>query len=136
MTLATDLQTFIDGDLSLLRSVAREDHGDLRRAADSLPPLVLTANAVLRVLVALQAGGIAAPQVEEWASFVHAGMFPALGHEVSDRRPVEIALDPACIAEVASVLDRFERVADDPDDAVSDSELLAMVDQMKLCATA
>lgn len=134
MALTEDLQRFIDGDMTLLRAVAREDHDDLRQAADSLPPLVLRANAVLRVLLALQASEIASPQVEEWASFVHAGMFPALGHHVSDRRPIAVALDQRCRAEVASILDRFERVTDDPDDAVSDGELQDMIDQMKLCA--
>ncbi|MDP9373837.1 MAG: hypothetical protein M3Q65_15565 [Chloroflexota bacterium] len=115
-----DLVNAVNGDMAAFLFLREQPHAAIRRCRDALPELVLPAQAVRRMLTALQAGRIGPEMAQSWASFVRRGYIA--GADDRPLLPIDIQYDPSAEEEIVEVVSRLDELGDAIDGKISSAE--------------
>jgi hypothetical protein len=121
-----ELRRFIAGHFDALPAVSGAEHAALLDAANSGPPLLLTAEAVARVLRAFKATAVTTTQVGDWAFFVWRRYFDRPGVSAAPR-PLPLEWEPDHADAILPIVERLDELSDPLADPITDHELEAML---------
>ena len=124
--LGADLRRFVDGHFAALPAVSGADHAALLAAAGDGTPLVLTGDAVARVLRSFKTGVITTTQVRDWAFFVWRRYFDRPGVAVAPV-PLPLEWESEHAAAIERIVERLDELSDPQSEPVTDHELEAML---------
>jgi hypothetical protein len=119
------LRAAVGGDLGAFSIVATQPHGVLQECSASAGDLVVTVDAICRVLGALRSRSVPPIDVQRWASFVRRGY--VAGVDRQPVRPIAIDYEVASEAAIVEVLARLDEIGDLVDGAVDDAEIRTMI---------
>jgi hypothetical protein len=128
-TLMEAITAVVKGDLKALTAVRESSHAELLKAAEDLPRLVVSRNALANVLEGWRGGLYAADDVQRWASFVRRGYVSAGPHGAL--RPIEIEYDSRYEALIAEIIGRFDEIGDLVDGCIDASEQEEMLQSLR-----
>ena len=110
---------FLDGNAALASAVYAMPQEELRKSVAGRE-LVLTKQAVIRVLRDLRAGRVAPRDVQRWASFVRRGFAaPAQGPLV----PLDVDYDPRFEDDIVEAVGRMDEIGDVVDGRLTPDEI-------------
>jgi hypothetical protein len=118
---SADLVSVIEGDTAHFEAVLATPHQLLQEAARHLPPLVVTRQAVLRVIESPARGEIAPQQAQEWASLMRRGY--ARQSLSTPIKPIDIGYELPHEEVLAEVIARLDEIGDAVDGLITGEEL-------------
>ena len=124
-TLETAIAAVVLGDLSGLSTLRAASHPDLLGAAATLPPLIISRSALIRVLKNWRSGRFGADDVQRWASFVRRGYVS--GNTSAAAYPIDIDYDAVDEELIVQIIGRFDEIGDIIDGTVDGDEQEAML---------
>jgi hypothetical protein len=119
------LKATVEGDMSAFLIIKAENQGSIIHASASLPPLVITKTALVKVLLAFHNGDTQADTVQRWASFARRGYVS--GNVDGVLNPIEIAYDKCHEDLIVDIIGRLDEIGDKIDGVVDSAELMAML---------
>jgi hypothetical protein len=123
--LSDALTQVMDGDLRAMPTIARVDHDDLSKAAQSVPGgLVVTRAAAIAVLQGLDQGTCTPGEAQAWASFVRRGYVRGQGSPIA---PIDIDYEKACEDAIVEAVARLDEIGDLVDGDLSPAEVLLLL---------
>jgi len=127
----------VHGDYHAFSRLLQQPQEVIEGQAGNLPELVLTTQAVHKVLCALQRQEISPQLAQAWASFVRRGYVGNKDGQDSSLstavKPLTIVYDPKNEEQIVEVLSRLDEIGDLIDGTVTDDELALL---LQLCRTA
>ena len=120
-----DLTRAVGGDLDAFALLSQQPHAAIQECRTALADLVVTAEAVRKVLDAFQRGAAPPEFVQQWASFVRRGYVAGAGR--GPIKPIEIDYQRSCEDEIAEVIARLDEIGALIDGVPSDDEVVAML---------
>lgn len=118
------LLSVVDGDLNDFIPIKMASNFDLNCAAENLGPLILSKEALVRVLSEWQGMRRTANDVQQWASFVRRGYVAGGSGGV---RPLDIIFDENNEDLIVEIIARLDDIGDLVDGEVDASELQQML---------
>jgi hypothetical protein len=115
-----DLMHAVEGDLDAFSLLLHQDHATLLKSSSGPGTLIVTPDAVRRVLVALRAGQVSPALVQQWASFVRLGFTSLRNGPI---KPVDIDYDPKSEDAIVEVVGRLDEIGDLIDGEVTNDEI-------------
>jgi hypothetical protein len=94
-------------------------------AAATLPPLIISRSALIRVLKNWRSGRFGADDVQRWASFVRRGYVS--GNTSGAAYPIDIDYDAVDEELIVQIIGRFDQIGDIIDGTVDGDEQEAML---------
>jgi hypothetical protein len=116
----------VDGDLDAFEELVQRPPDRIEAQANSLPGLMVTKEAVARILEAMQQGA-SQSVVQQWASFVRRGYF---AQAKGSSHPIEIEYETSAEDRIADIVARLDELGDLIDGVISDDELAEMLSDM------
>ena len=120
-----ELSKAVNGDLAAFASLLTEPQHAIQEVSSELPPLVLTAEAVRKVLVALQRHDAPPELAQRWGSFMRWGLIPDTTDEPAV--PIDIRFDPSREDEIVEIVARLDELGDLVDGGLSTNEISAFI---------
>ncbi|SRR6266571_6418972 len=121
-----DLNKAVNGDFAAFSLLLNQPHRAIEQCRQTLPNLILTADGLRQVLLALLEHRIDEGSVQKWASFVRRGyVAKAFKDPVA---PIVIDYDSSAEELIAEIIARLDEIGDEIDGVVTDVEIAKWLD--------